>query len=58
MKRKINLSKTFSTLRELPLEINFEQVEQWVNNTSKPPKPINKWLYTWLLKLVSWRPFS
>lgn len=30
MKKSINITKTFQQIHQLPLEVSFEQVEQWV----------------------------
>lgn len=35
MKRIISIEKTFSELRQLPIEITFQKVEKWVNQHSK-----------------------
>lgn len=55
MKRNININHSFAHLRNLPIEISFEQVQQWVEKA--PPKPLiaNGWLSYWLSKLNHWK---
>lgn len=58
MKRPINVPETFSKLQKLPIEISFEQVEQWVKDAPKHSTAVNRWLPYWLVQLASWRPFN
>ncbi|MEM1321515.1 MAG: hypothetical protein AAGG75_14760 [Bacteroidota bacterium] len=37
-------SKTFRHLRQLPLEVSFAQVEDWVRNAPPPPARHNSWI--------------
>lgn len=30
MNQDLNMTKTFQAIRQLPLEVSFEQVQQWV----------------------------
>jgi len=58
MKREIDIKATCSILQDLPLEISFEQVEQWVKNAPNNTIIANRWLPYWLVKLASWRPYN
>lgn len=37
MRSKINIQQTFKAIRQLPLEISFEQVEAWVRQEPIAP---------------------
>lgn len=51
MKRRISTPKTFRQLRQLPLEVSFEQVQQWVQQYPLVDPPNNHWIPLLLQKL-------
>ncbi len=48
---KISISKTLKEMRKLPLEVSFEQVEEWVRRQPIVElKPRSRWM-KWLIKM-------
>ena len=53
MKRKIPYQNTLQLLRELPLEVSFSQVEEWVKNYQPSPTQQHTWIPFFIIKWFS-----
>lgn len=53
MKQPLNIKNTFQHIRQLPLEVSFEQVEQWVLQEPMIETQRRTWSFDFWTRLFS-----